>query len=105
MAELRNQQASGVSVQVLGEGALKGMASHGRMMLVDDGRAVIGSISLAPASLNDRREVAVVIRDPENIGRLRGLFETMARQLPEGIARLTEFGAPGQPGEDEADLD
>lgn len=76
VALLRERQAAGVSVQVLGLGAVAGLVSHGKMMLVDDTTAVIGSISLSPPALNSRREVAAVIRIPANAEELARFFET-----------------------------
>jgi phosphatidylserine/phosphatidylglycerophosphate/cardiolipin synthase-like enzyme len=75
VALLRERQAAGVSVQVLGLGAVAGMISHGKLMLVDDRAAAIGSISLSPPALNIRREVAAVIRDPANVAALVHFFE------------------------------
>jgi cardiolipin synthase len=72
---LRSRQAAGVSVQVLGLGAVTGLLSHGKMMLVDDITAVIGSISLSPPALNIRREVATVIREPGNVAELKRFFD------------------------------
>ena len=79
VAQLRKCQWSGVSVQVLGQGAVAGLLSHGKMMLVDDDAAAIGSISLSPPSLNTRREVAVMIRDPGNRAELKRFFQQRAR--------------------------
>jgi phosphatidylserine/phosphatidylglycerophosphate/cardiolipin synthase-like enzyme len=79
VALLRDRQAAGVSVEVLGQGAVAGLQSHGKMMLVDGEAAVIGSISLSPPALNLRREVAAVIRDPSNIAALERFFEAHGR--------------------------
>ena len=57
---LRLQQDSGVSVEVLGDGAFPGLIPHGRMFLVDDAIAVIGSFALTPPSLDDRDRKSVV---------------------------------------------
>jgi phosphatidylserine/phosphatidylglycerophosphate/cardiolipin synthase-like enzyme len=73
---LRERQAAGVSVQVLGQGAVDGMTSHGKLILVDGQAAAVGSISLSPPALNLRREVAAVIRDPANVAALAKFFET-----------------------------
>ena len=100
---LRERQAAGVSVQLLGYGSLSGMLSHGRMIIVDDTTAVIGSTALTPASLDERREVGIVLRDQENIERLRQFFDEMLRKRPEGLTRLAEFADP-EPAYDE-DLD
>jgi cardiolipin synthase len=37
---------------------LKGLRLHGKMILADNARAIVGSINLAPGSFDDRREVA-----------------------------------------------
>jgi phosphatidylserine/phosphatidylglycerophosphate/cardiolipin synthase-like enzyme len=89
VALLRSRQAAGVDVQVLGQGAVAGMLSHGKLMLVDDATAVIGSISLSPPALNRRREVAAVIRDPAHVGQLKRFFET------HGTTRGNQGGGPG----------
>uniref|UniRef100_Q01ZB3 phospholipase D n=1 Tax=Solibacter usitatus (strain Ellin6076) TaxID=234267 RepID=Q01ZB3_SOLUE len=76
VALLRERQAAGVSVQVLGAGDVAGLQSHGKLLLVDDETAVIGSISLSPPALNSRREVAAIIRDPANIATLHRFFDS-----------------------------
>jgi phosphatidylserine/phosphatidylglycerophosphate/cardiolipin synthase-like enzyme len=101
VALLRDRQAAGVSVQVLGMGGVQGLVSHGKMTLVDDTTAVIGSISLSPPALNRRREVAAVIRDPDNIQELARFFEThgTAGSVP------NEWRVPEQFMDDDADED
>ncbi len=73
---LKDKKADGVTVEVLGRGEIPGLRSHGKMLLVDDSTALLGSISLSPPSLNNRREVAAVVQDPVCVGRLREFFET-----------------------------
>jgi phosphatidylserine/phosphatidylglycerophosphate/cardiolipin synthase-like enzyme len=71
---LQEREAAGVAVEILGQGDLAGMTSHGKMMLVDEEIAVIGSASLAKPSLNLRREIAVMIDAPELVGELGRYF-------------------------------
>jgi cardiolipin synthase len=96
---LRERQVAGVSVQVLGLGAVAGLTSHGKLMLVDDILAVIGSISLSPPALNVRREVAAIIRDPANVATLVQFFEKNATS---GIV-LNEWSVPERLPEDDED--
>ncbi|MEO5914303.1 MAG: phospholipase D-like domain-containing protein [Luteolibacter sp.] len=49
---------------------LKGLKLHGKMILADGERAIIGSINLAPGSFDDRRELAIEVHDEEIVGRL-----------------------------------
>jgi cardiolipin synthase len=50
---------------------LKGLKLHGKMLLADGIAAVVGSINLAPGSFDDRRELAIEVRDPHIVERLQ----------------------------------
>jgi phosphatidylserine/phosphatidylglycerophosphate/cardiolipin synthase-like enzyme len=49
---------------------LKGLKLHGKMMLADSSRALIGSINLAPGSFDSRRELAIAVHDEAIVKRL-----------------------------------
>lgn len=49
---------------------LKHLKLHGKMILVDNARAIVGSINLAPGSFDDRRELAIEVHDDEVVERL-----------------------------------
>jgi cardiolipin synthase A/B len=49
---------------------LKGMRLHGKMMLADGERAIVGSINLAPGSFDARRELAIEVTDKNVVGPL-----------------------------------
>jgi phosphatidylserine/phosphatidylglycerophosphate/cardiolipin synthase-like enzyme len=53
---------------------LKGLRLHGKMLLADGKRAIVGSINLAPGSFDDRRELAIEISDDHIIKRLEHTF-------------------------------
>ena len=42
---------------------LKGMRLHGKMLLADSERAIVGSVNLAPGSFDARRELAIEVDD------------------------------------------
>lgn len=87
VALLNARRAEGVAVEVLGRGALGGLLSHGKMILVDRQTALIGSISLSRPSLDSRREVAVLLRDPGCVGRLNEFFRGLvAARGPDAAA-------------------
>ena len=50
---------------------LKHLKLHGKMLIADEERAVIGSINLAPGSFDERRELAIETDSPEVIERLK----------------------------------
>ncbi|HRI12365.1 MAG TPA: phospholipase D-like domain-containing protein [Verrucomicrobiota bacterium] len=49
---------------------LKHLKLHGKMLLADGLRAIVGSINLAPGSFDDRRELAIEVRDDDIVERL-----------------------------------
>ena len=49
---------------------LKGLRLHGKMMLADGERAIVGSVNLAPGSFDARRELAIEVDDAHVVGPL-----------------------------------
>ena len=49
---------------------LKHLKLHGKMLLADGLRAIVGSINLAPGSFDDRRELAIEVHDDDIVERL-----------------------------------
>jgi len=52
---------------------LKHLKLHGKMLLADHSRAIVGSINLAPGSFDSRRELAIEVHSPEVVERLRDI--------------------------------
>jgi cardiolipin synthase len=50
---------------------LKHLKLHGKMLFADGTRMIVGSINLAPGSFDNRRELAIEVRDDEPIERMR----------------------------------
>jgi len=50
---------------------LKHLKLHGKMLLADGCRAIVGSINLTPGSFDHRRELAIEVHDPEVVERLK----------------------------------
>jgi cardiolipin synthase len=54
---------------------MKHLKLHGKMLLADDVRAIVGSINLAPGSFDSRRELAIEVHDDEVVSRLHKVVE------------------------------
>ncbi len=50
---------------------LKHLKLHGKMLLADGCRAIVGSINLTPGSFDDRRELAIEVNDTDIVERLK----------------------------------
>jgi phosphatidylserine/phosphatidylglycerophosphate/cardiolipin synthase-like enzyme len=78
LIDLVNQRrAQGITVEIFGQKRLGSLISHGKMMLVDGQRAVIGSLALTALSLDFRREVALVVDEPAAVAELDQLFRSI----------------------------
>lgn len=56
-------------------GKLKHLKLHGKMLLADHKRAIVGSINLAPGSFDSRRELAIEVDDWPVVERLHDVAE------------------------------
>jgi len=98
---LESKMKSGAAVRILRRGDMGGMISHGRMMIVDGRRAVIGSVALSSVSLDSRREVAAVIEEADCIEQLRHFFESFAEEAREPLVIASNAEENHEPGDED----
>jgi len=75
---LKTRRAAGLRVEIFDAKRLGGLKSHGKIMLVDNAKVVVGSMALAAISLDFRREVAIVVDEPSAVGEAVELFRSVA---------------------------
>lgn len=78
VALLRERRAAGVTVTVLGASMIGPLEPHGKLIIVDESRAVIGSLALSTLSLDFRREVALVVEDSAAVRRLNVAYQELS---------------------------
>jgi phosphatidylserine/phosphatidylglycerophosphate/cardiolipin synthase-like enzyme len=71
---LNARRAAGLRVEIFGSKRLGDLKSHGKILLVDDRIAVIGSIAFTPISLDFRREAAIIVEQQSAVGEVVRLF-------------------------------
>jgi phosphatidylserine/phosphatidylglycerophosphate/cardiolipin synthase-like enzyme len=91
---LKAKEDSGVAVEIRGWGALGLLVPHGKLLIVDDSTAVIGSISLSTLALEFRREVAVVMRNGNGLQQLKEFWNSLP---PLQAGSVVEQVAPEEP--------
>ena len=74
LALLRDRQRSGVAVEIQQADPLGALAPHGRLIVIDGELALFGSLGLSAKSLDERRELAVIVREPELVAKLERQF-------------------------------
>jgi phosphatidylserine/phosphatidylglycerophosphate/cardiolipin synthase-like enzyme len=93
---------------------LKHLKLHGKMLLADGSRAIVGSINLTPGSFDSRRELAIEVHSPEVVNRLHkvarhdwkhshpldltdeGLLAELAQHHVDGSKELALDSKPGK---------
>ena len=83
VALLKERRKEGITVSVLGKHPM-GVEPHGKMMIIDETRAILGSTALSTLSLDFRREVSVVIHEPALVKRLNMAYHQMSTKA--GVA-------------------
>jgi cardiolipin synthase len=71
---LHERRAAGLTVEVFSSKKLGDLKSHGKIMLVDEAVVVVGSLALAALSLDFRREVAIIVHEPDAVAEAVELF-------------------------------
>jgi phosphatidylserine/phosphatidylglycerophosphate/cardiolipin synthase-like enzyme len=77
LALLNARRSAGVTVDVFGSKRIGDLKSHGKIMLVDDRVAVVGSLALTALSLDFRREVAIIVDDRDAVAEVQRLFASI----------------------------
>jgi phosphatidylserine/phosphatidylglycerophosphate/cardiolipin synthase-like enzyme len=72
---LHERARGGLDVRLLTGARVAGLSAHGRLLLIDDRVAIVGSPALAPAHLDRRREVAVAVADAAAVRPLVQFFD------------------------------
>ena len=97
LMRLKARAAAGVNVTVRSERTLGPLVSHGKLLIIDDSVAVVGSLSLSTLSLEFRRELAVVIRDQRSLSALDQFWTSLPGGLTGGASGVLS-GEPPHPG-------
>ena len=74
---LKRREAEGIRVDIRGRSGLGPMVAHGKLLMIDDHAAAIGSISLSTLALEFRRELAVVVRDRSSLDVLEHFWASL----------------------------
>jgi cardiolipin synthase A/B len=88
VALLRDRRDEGITVTVLGKEPKRGFEPHGKMMIIDEARAVLGSTALSTLSLDFRREVSIVVHDPGLVKQLNMSYQQLRSKVGAAATRL-----------------
>lgn len=89
---LNARRDAGLTVHAYTNKRLGALKSHGKIILVDDRVAVVGSLALAAISLGFRREVAIMVEERDAVAEVQRLFESLDVQPTSGRIGASEAG-------------
>jgi phosphatidylserine/phosphatidylglycerophosphate/cardiolipin synthase-like enzyme len=78
VARLGDRQRAGVAIETASRRDVRPLRRHGKLLVVDDAAAVIGSLSLSARALEHRRELAIVMREPRLVAELNAFWQAHA---------------------------
>ena len=85
---LRDRRNDGITVSVIGRHPMGPIEPHGKMMIIDEERAILGSTALSTLSLDFRREVSVVIHQPALVKQLNMAYQQLSIRAGAAAAHL-----------------
>jgi cardiolipin synthase A/B len=88
VALLRERRGDGITVTVLGRQPMRGIEPHGKMMIIDETRAILGSTALSTLSLDFRREVSVVVHEPALVKQLNMSYQELLAKAGSAATQL-----------------
>ena len=90
---LNARRDAGITVHAYTSKRLGALQSHGKIILIDDRLAVIGSLALAAISLGFRREVAIMVEDRDAVAEVARLFGSLDAEPTAGRIGVSEARA------------
>jgi cardiolipin synthase A/B len=87
LEQLADRRLAGVAVERARRRHVRPLRRHGKLLMVDDRAAAIGSLALSPRALDARRELAVITRDPRLVAELDAFWQAHVwRDRSTGVA-------------------
>lgn len=85
VALLRERRAEGIAISVIGRQPMGSLVPHGKMVILDESRAVIGSMAMSALSLGFRREVSILIDEPKVVRELNRYYQELTVTAGESV--------------------
>jgi phosphatidylserine/phosphatidylglycerophosphate/cardiolipin synthase-like enzyme len=83
---LKKRETEGIQIDIRGRSGLGSLVAHGKLLMIDDEAAAIGSISLSTLALEFRRELAVVICDRPSLDTLNRFWDSLPAGDAQGLS-------------------
>jgi phosphatidylserine/phosphatidylglycerophosphate/cardiolipin synthase-like enzyme len=88
VALLRERRDEGIAVSVIDRQPVGFQVPHGKLLIIDDRRALLGSMGMSALSLDFRREVSVLVDTPVLVRQLTAFYQDLTDRARTSITVL-----------------
>lgn len=88
VALLRERRVRGIAVSVIGRQPIPGTVPHGKLLIIDEKQALLGSMAMSALSLDFRREVSILVETPAAVRALNTYYLDLSARAGESITVL-----------------
>ena len=88
VALLRERREQGIVVSVVGRQPIGPLIPHGKVVIVDETRALLGSVGMSALSLDFRREVSIVTETPAVVRALNLFYQELSAKAGPSLSLL-----------------
>ena len=88
VALLRERRDKGIIVSVVGRQPTGPLVPHGKLMIIDEAQAVLGSMAMSALSLDFRREVSIVTEARDVLQALNHFYQDLSSRAGQSISLL-----------------
>lgn len=88
VALLRERREQGMTVSLIGRQPMTSIVPHGKLLIIDERRALLGSVAMSTLSLDRRREVSILIDTPGLVAQLNAFYEDLSSRAGASITVL-----------------
>jgi phosphatidylserine/phosphatidylglycerophosphate/cardiolipin synthase-like enzyme len=88
VALLRERRDDGIAISVIGRHPVGNLVPHGKLMIIDESRAVLGSTAMSTLSLDFRREVSIMVETPAVVRALNSFYLDLSAKAGASVRKL-----------------
>lgn len=88
VALLRARREEGIAVSLIGRQPIGALVPHGKLIIIDESRVLLGSMAMSALSLDFRREVSLISETPAVVKALNRFYLDLSARVGKSITVL-----------------
>lgn len=88
VALLRERREEGIAVSLIGRQPIGTLVPHGKLLIIDESRVLLGSMAMSALSLDFRREVSLISETPAVVKALNRFYQELSAMAGKSVTVL-----------------